>query len=57
MNPSDCNNCLNWPLRELIFFPPGGVNPPLAGCYLLQEDGFKFERENGSGFLLLEVCP
>ena len=57
MNPNDCNNCLNWPLRELIFFPPGGGGPPLAGCYILQEDTFKIERETGGGFLLLETCP
>lgn len=57
MNPSDCNNCLNWPLRELIFFPPGGGPPPVAGCFITQEDTSLIERENGSGFLLLEVCP
>lgn len=57
MNPADCNNCLNWPLRELIFFPPGGGPPPVAGCFITQEDTSLIDLENGTGSLLLEVCP
>ena len=55
--PSDCNPCPPWPLRELLYFPPGGGGPPSLACFLVQEDGSEILLENLTGSLLLETCP
>lgn len=53
--PDYCNNCLPWPVRELIFFPSDGGAP--AECCLLQEDdGTSLLLEDGSGCLQPENC-
>jgi hypothetical protein len=50
-------NLVTWPPTPAHFgnIFGGSTPPPPVVDYLLQEDGFRFELEDGSGFILLEL--
>jgi len=54
MTPNECNNCLPWPLRELIFFAEDGA--PVECCLLQEDDGTSILLEDGTGCLQPENC-